>query len=186
MPHVPPLGPALASCSLALVLAACGGGGESAPPAPAFADGVDIGCGDPAFRADALRLLNDRRARGADCASEGVFAPAAPLAWNSRLEQAAYAHSADMATHDYFAHVAPDGSTPGDRIDAAGYRWSAVGENIAAGYPDVAAVVDGWISSPGHCANLMSPAFVDAGMACAANAASRYGRYFTLDLAAPR
>ena len=185
MPSIPTR--SLAAPLAALALAACGGGGDAAPEPPAPALAADaIGCGDPDFRATALRLLNQRRAQGADCGNEGVFGPAAALAWDGRLEQAAYAHSLDMATHDYFDHVAPDGSTPADRVGAAGYRWSAVGENIAAGYPDVAAVVDVWMTSPGHCANVMSPAFVDAGMACAAGAASRYGRYFTLDLAAPR
>jgi uncharacterized protein YkwD len=91
-----------------------------------------------------------------------------------------------MATNDYFAHESQDGRTPADRVSAAGYAWSAIGENIAAGYPDVAAAVDGWMTSPGHCANIMTAAFRELGMACADNATSRYGRYFTLDLATPR
>jgi uncharacterized protein YkwD len=180
---------ACAGLLVALALAGCGGGDDAALPAtsPApVAGGADTTCGLAAFRDDTLRLVNARRAAGASCGDHGSFAPAGPLAWNDRLEQAAFGHSADMATHDYFAHESQDGRTPADRIGAAGYAWSAVGENIAAGYPDVAAVVDGWMSSPGHCANIMTAAFRELGMACADNAASQYGRYFTMELAAPR
>jgi uncharacterized protein YkwD len=56
---------------------------------------------------------------------------------------------------DYFSHTSPDGQGPGDRAAAAGYpRWS--GENIAAGYPTPAAVVEGWMNSAGHRANILN------------------------------
>ena len=175
---------------VALALAACGGGGdESATPttAPAPAGGADnTSCGLANFRDETLRLVNARRSMGASCGDHGSFAPAGPLAWNDRLEQAAFGHSDDMATHDYFAHESQDGRTPADRVSAVGYAWSSIGENIAAGYPDVAAVFDGWMASPGHCANIMNAAFRELGMACADNAASQYGRYFTMELATPR
>lgn len=175
----------------ALALAGCGGGGGDSPTTPTtsaapLVGGADTTCGLVAFREDTLRLVNARRAAGASCGDHGSFAPAGPLAWNDRLEQASFGHSEDMATHDYFAHESQDGRTPAERVSAAGYAWSAIGENIAAGYPDVAAVVDGWMKSPGHCANIMTAAFREIGMACADNAASQYGRYFTMDLAAPR
>ena len=74
-----------------------------------------------------------------------------------------------------------------DRIDATGYLWSRLGENIAAGYPSVNAVVDGWIASDGHCANLLNPDLRDMGMACVAGtASSSYRTYWTLDLGTPR
>ena len=172
---------------VALALAGCGGGGGGTSPTTApLAGGDDTTCGLAAFREDTLRLVNARRAAGASCGDHGSFAPAGPLAWNDRLEQAAFGHSADMATNDYFAHESQDGRTPAERVSAAGYAWSAIGENIAAGYPDVAAVVDGWMKSPGHCANIMTADFREIGMGCADNAASRYGRYFTMDLATPR
>jgi uncharacterized protein YkwD len=181
---------ACAGLLVAVALAGCGGGGDgaatpAASPAP-LAGGADTTCGLANFRDDTLRMVNARRAMGASCGDHGSFAPAGPLAWNDRLEQAAYGHSADMATNNYFAHESQDGRTPADRVSAAGYAWSAIGENIAAGYPDVAAVVDGWMTSPGHCANIMTAAFRELGMACADNATSQYGRYFTMDLATPR
>lgn len=156
------------------------GDGPGTPP------DVDLGCGLPDFQAEALRLINQHRAAGASCGSAGSFAPAAPVAWDARLAQAAYAHSRDMAEGDFFSHTGSDGSSLGQRVTAAGYRWSGVAENIAAGYPTVAAVVAGWMTSPGHCANLMRPDHRHVGLACAARDGSTYRTYWTLDLATPR
>lgn len=79
-----------------------------------------------------------------------------PLKLNPKLNNAAQRHSQNMALQDFFSHTGADGSSMSDRITAAGYRWSAVAENIAAGYQTPAAVVQGWINSPGHRANLLS------------------------------
>ena len=91
------------------------------------------------------RLTNVERAK-AGCGA---------LRTDSRLAAAAQAHSRDMVDRDYFSHTSPDGEGPGDRAAAAGYdRWS--GENIAAGYPTAAAVVQGWMDSAGHRANILN------------------------------
>ena len=109
------------------------------------------------------------------------------MAWNDLLTQAAAGHALDMAMKNYFSHTSADGRTLADRINATGYTWSALGENIAAGYPSVNAVVDGWMASDGHCANLMSPNFRDIGFACVAGTStSAYRTYWTLDLGKPR
>jgi uncharacterized protein YkwD len=173
-------------CSITwlLALSACGGGEVPAPPlAPLAADST---CGLGHYREDALRLINARRAAGASCGDHGEFAPVAPLAWNDRLERAAFGHSADMAAKDYFSHTGADGAGFAMRIDASGYRWSMIAENIAAGPLDVASTIDGWMASPGHCANLMAAGLRDMGLACAEDPDSTYGRYLTLDLGAPR
>lgn len=179
-----------------LTLQACGGGGDAAPPAsgtpappaapPAIPAGTDIGCGTANFQSEALRLINARRAAGASCGARGAFAPAPALAWNTALADAAYSHSLDMATQNYFAHNSLDGRSAGARVTAAGYSWSAVGENIAAGYPSLQAAIDGWMASDGHCANLMSTAFADVGLACARHSASTYGIYWTQDFGRAR
>jgi uncharacterized protein YkwD len=169
-----------------LSLAACGGGDEPVSPAPSPAVLGDITCGQANFQADTVQLINQRRAAGANCGSEGMFAPAPPLAWNDRLTSAALAHASDMAENDYFAHESRDGTTPAQRVSAAGYDWSTTGENIAAGQGSVPEVVNGWMASPGHCANIMNPRFVHLGMACASNPDSTYRRYWVLELAAPR
>lgn len=184
---------------LLLGLAACGGGGggsssEDAAASPGgagspstpLATSAEISCGIADFQAEALRLVNARRAAGATCGARGSFAAAPALAWDAQLAQAAYRHSRDMADHDHFSHTGTDGSTLGARVSAAGYAWSGVGENIGAGYGSLQSVVDGWMASDGHCANLMSPGFTAFGLACARNSASSYGLYWTLDLARPQ
>jgi uncharacterized protein YkwD len=145
-------------------------------------------CGkDPAkFQSRALQRVNEYRKSGYDCGSEGYFGPTKPLAWSTALQSAASDHSVEMATHNYFSHTGLDGSDAGDRITRAGYAWSTWGENIAAGYDTVGAVVDGWMESDGHCANIMNPQFRDMGLACGQSDASDYGKYWTMDLAAPR
>ena len=74
---------------------------------------------------------------------------------NARLTRAAQLHSEDQAEHDTMSHDGSDGSTPWDRARRAGYD-RAIGENVAAGYRDVAAVMEGWMNSPGHRANIMN------------------------------
>ena len=178
-----------ASLFLLVALASCGGGGDAAPappPAPAPAPAAQATCGLADFQADALARINARRAAGANCGARGTFPAAPAVRWNDALAAAAAAHAKDMAERNYFDHVSPDGGTPADRVSAQGYDWRTVGENIAAGQRSVAEAVDGWVASDDHCANLMNVAIRDIGLACASNEASRYGRYWVLDMAAPR
>ncbi|WP_344282785.1 CAP domain-containing protein, partial [Actinomadura napierensis] len=72
-----------------------------------------------------------------------------------RLVTAARAHSADMAANDYFDHDSPNGDSPWMRMREAGYAGPGA-ENIARGYATAAAVVDGWMASPGHRANILN------------------------------
>ena len=134
-----------------------------------------------------MARVNAHRAAGAQCGSQGSFAAATPLAWNAALTQASLVHSDDMAARNFFDHTGSDGSNAGQRAIAAGYVWSAWGENIAAGQPDVATVVAAWMASPGHCANVMNPRLRDVGLACVGGGAgSTYRSYWTMTLASPR
>lgn len=74
---------------------------------------------------------------------------------DTRLRSAARLHSVDMRDRNYFDHNSPDGRTPWDRFKAAGYP-SLGAENIAKGYPTAQAVVQGWMNSPGHRANILN------------------------------
>jgi uncharacterized protein YkwD len=140
----------------------------------------------PDFRAEALDRLNRHRAAGATCGPKGAFAAVSPLSWDDRLARAATRHSQDMVRARFFSHTGSDGSNAGQRVDAEGYSWRAYGENISAGQPSVAAVIDGWMKSPEHCANIMSPRFTQAGLACTPGGPSgEFPTYWTLDLAAP-
>jgi uncharacterized protein YkwD len=109
-----------------------------------------------------LAAVNAARAVPRNC-GELAFGAAPPLAWDDALGAAALAHSADMATRRHMAHEGSDGSQVGARATRAGYGWRLIGENIAAGQPTAREAVEGWIESPGHCANLMNPAFREMG-----------------------
>jgi uncharacterized protein YkwD len=74
---------------------------------------------------------------------------------NDKLAAAAQAHSQDQAAHDTMSHTGSDGSSPWDRAGRAGYS-QAIGENVAAGYRTPAAVMDGWMNSAGHRANILN------------------------------
>lgn len=76
------------------------------------------------------------------------------LVWNSAVAGVAQAHSQDMLSRSYFAHDNPDGESPFDRLRAAGVTYSGAAENIAYGYPDAAAVLNGWLNSSGHRRNI--------------------------------
>ena len=133
-----------------------------------------------------MARINQYRATGADCRSQGRFGPAPALNWNALLTNSSAAHSQDMATQNYFSHTSLDGRTMADRISAAGYVWRTIGENIAAGHGSVNAVIDGWMASDGHCANIMNPAFRDVGLACVVATRATYGTYWTMNLGAAR
>ena len=124
-----------------------------------------------------LQLVNNARKKGCNC-GKTWFPPAAALTWNNQLERAANAHSNDMYRNRYFGHAGSDGSGTGERITNAGYNWRYYGENIAEGYPSEKEVVSGWLSSPGHCANIMSKNYKEMAIA-------RVGNYWTQDFGTP-
>ncbi|WP_234042285.1 sigma-70 family RNA polymerase sigma factor [Streptomyces marianii] len=104
--------------------------------------------------AQVVALVNTERAK-AGCG---------PVRSNDKLETAARRHSEDMAARGYFDHTSPDGTDPGDRITAAGYRWSTYGENIARGQQSPSSVMDSWMNSPGHRANILNCSFKELGV----------------------
>ncbi len=146
------------------------------PPAPSAA-------GEVAARA--LQLVNQARAQPRQCGNR-AFQAAPPLRYHPLLDQAALAHARDMATHSFMAHEGRDGSSFDARISRAGYRWRSVAENVAAGQPSADEVVRDWLRSPGHCANLMNPAFTEMGLAFATNPRSADGIYWAQTFGRPR
>ena len=155
-----------------LSLTACLGGGDDDDdaigddiPSNAYCDPVRDWAPDAAqFEREVLTLVNEERASGADCGSEGTFPPAPALTMNGALRCAARAHSKDMSDRDFFDHTNPDDELPWDRMELAGYSWRAAGENIAWGSPTPASVMDGWMASDGHCSNIMSAGFQEIGV----------------------
>ncbi|MFF2142373.1 CAP domain-containing protein [Kitasatospora sp. NPDC058190] len=96
--------------------------------------------------------------------AERAKAGCGPVAAEPRLASAAQSHSDDMADRNYFDHASPEGYHADHRIEAAGYSWSTWGENIARGQKDPAAVMDAWMNSPGHRANILNCAFKQLGV----------------------
>jgi uncharacterized protein YkwD len=105
----------------------------------------------------------------------------APLALCRTLDRSAQAYAARMAADDRFDHVATDGTGPGERLTAAGYRWSAWGENIAAGQHTVYEAMQGWRKSPTHLATMTNPRYTHVGFGHAVAAGSRYVSYWVQD-----
>lgn len=130
------------------------------------------------FQTDMLGYVNALRTKGCKC--NGVQMPLVPaLKWNSLLENASKRHGNDMLKNNFFDHTGSDGSTLATRANDAGYAWSSLGENIAKGYTSVPTVIDGWISSSGHCKNMMSANFTELG-------AANIGAYWVQDFGKSR
>lgn len=145
-----------------LVAFGCADGpGLSTPTEPAWTGDDDAA---REIEDEVLELVNRHRFTGANCGGQG-FGSVPPLEADEVLRGTARAHSADMAHRAFEGHVNPDGEDPFDRMAAAGFNGADPwGENVAAGYPTAEEVVAGWMSSPGHCANIMEPAFAVLGV----------------------
>ena len=140
---------------------------------------------DGAVSALLMTLVNDARASGRNCG--GTFYPAASaVRLNEVLMRTARAHSEDMARNSFFGHDSGDGTSSADRVERAGYDYRSTAENIAAGQMTAEAAMASWLSSPGHCANLMDAAFTEMGVAYSSNRQSQMGMYWTQVFGAPR
>lgn len=126
------------------------------------------------MRAAVVCLINQERA------AHGLPA----LRVDDRLNNSAQAWSNRMVAMHRFTH----GANFARRISAAGFRWSAAGENIATGYMTPRQVVDGWMGSTGHCENILNPTYRDVGTGVDRHAISGYGTgpgTWTQDFALP-
>lgn len=88
-----------------------------------------------------------------------------PLSMNDQLTQAAQAKASHMFANNYWAHIAPDGTTPWYFIKSSGYEYLYAGENLARGFTTASSVVDAWMNSPTHRENLLSANYDDVGFA---------------------
>jgi hypothetical protein len=93
----------------------------------------------------------------------------ASLSLNGQLDAAAQAKANDMATRNYWSHYTPDGNPPWVFVSAQGYAYQKLGENLATGFNDEQATINGWMASPPHRENLLDPAFSDVGFGFANN-----------------
>jgi uncharacterized protein YkwD len=121
--------------------------------------------------------VNAVRAQGRTCGAK-EFPAAPPLRWNPQLETAALTHSQDMAAQRYFSHADKEGTYADVRSRRAGYAWQRIGENLAFGQDTPQAALEGWLASPGHCANIMNPNFTEMGAAFGLTADKSAGVYY--------
>ncbi len=140
-----------------------------------------------------LDAINKARSQVQDCGKNGMMGPADPLTWNAKLYNAAMEHSIDMGTVDFFSHdgsgkytdvtarvlALGKGSTSAQRVEFNGYSYEARGENIAAGIEDINAVINAWIDSDDHCANLMSAAYTEVGLSKYVNKNTKHKYFWT-------
>lgn len=92
---------------------------------------------------------------------------AKPLAVHPLLEKAAQAKADDMVARGYFAHYAPDGTSPWSFIHASGYQFINAGENLAVNFSTSDAVVHAWLNSPTHRSNLLNTTYTEIGIGIA-------------------
>lgn len=103
---------------------------------------------------EVLRLVNIERQK------QGL----SPLKLSSELSKVAKMKSQDMADKNYFDHTSPTYGSPFDMMKQFGIKYTTAGENIAKGYNSAEAVMNGWMNSPGHKANILSSNFGTLGV----------------------
>jgi len=133
---------------------------EATQPATPAAEADSVS----AFETQVVELTNAERAKN------GL----APLEIYNPLMKVAHAKSQDMASNNYFSHTSPTYGSPFDQIKAAGITYSAAGENIAQGQRTPEEVVQAWMNSEGHRANILNANFTHIGVGYVEN-----GNYWT-------
>ena len=87
------------------------------------------------------------------------------LSLNEQLNQAALAKAVDMFNDQYWSHNSPSGKTPWVFVRGVGYKYSAAGENLARDFGDAPSMVNAWMASPSHKANILQDKYKDIGIA---------------------
>ena len=144
--------------SLATMAGACGTSARVAPDPSTRPPEVVVPATDTASETVVLRTNVERRKVGLP-----------ELGRSNQLMRAAQLSADQMAAALTMAHELPRARYPtmDDRLEAVGYRYRAAGENVAEGYPSAASVVAGWMTSPGHRANVVSRNYYEMGGAVA-------------------
>ena len=130
------------------------------------------------YRAGAVRMMKDLQIDEVALARADAQMGAVAR-WNNLIAAAADNHCEDMAQVGQLNHTGSDGSNAGTRLERVGYTWQQYGENIASGFTSSSEVLRAWISSPGHCRNLMGANFTEMGLA-------RKDHFWTQVFARPR
>jgi len=147
-----------------------------------------------------LKAVNSARSEPQDCGEEGSFAVTTKLKWNNKLYEAAYEHMQDLIVSKTFLHAGSGtesdwtGYALGkksdfiERADNHGYKWSRLGENLGGGthLSQVNKMVQEWLKSDYHCANLMNPNFTEVGMVMIKDDEAEYTHYWGQEFGTPK
>lgn len=142
-----------------------------------------LGTGNPAPGQDDLAVRSAAVLERINEVREARDLPAVAL--EVRLGTAAQSHARDMASTGRLEHTGDAGETLEDRLRGSGYAYVQAAENIAAGQPSPAALIDDWLASPGHRENLLDPNVSEIGLGYAFRPGDAYGHYWALILAVP-
>lgn len=147
-----------------------------------------------------LSVVNQARSVPQDCGTQGTWASASPVIWNDKLYSSAYEHMQDLIVSQTFSHDGSGGesdwsgyplgikSTQVERAENYGYEWSRLGENLGGGASiDTAEkIVEAWLESDSHCANLMNPHFTEMGMVKITDETALYTNYWGQNFGTPK
>lgn len=122
------------------------------------------GSGYSAFQNEVVSLVNSERAKN------GLAA----LSVDSAITKTATLKSQDMAKNHYFSHTSPTYGSPFDLMKQYGVSYRTAGENIAMGQTSPAQVMNGWMNSPGHRANILNASYTKIGVGVARNSSGTY------------
>lgn len=114
--------------------------------------------------------------------SERADLAEAPLRRSTTLDAAAKLKAEHMAKNEYFAHYAPDGTSPWFWFDRAGYVYAHAGENLAIHFSDSSEVVDAWMKSPTHRANIVGSQYTEIGVGTAKGEYEGYDTVYVVQL----
>lgn len=148
---------------------------------------------------DFLTAINNTRSQIQNCGIYGTKPPVAPLVWSDKLYNAAYTYDYDMVYGSAWSHTGSGtefdivamnvegviASQMEDRIKYYDYTYYSIAENIAMGYSSIEQVMANWLSSDGHCNNLMNADFTEMGMAVLYNKSRKYQYYWTQNFGRP-
>ena len=147
-----------------------------------------------------LVAMNKARGKQQNCGTKGAFSATTALLWSEKLYKSSYEHTQDLVSSQTFSHfgsgrasdwtgtVLGKSSVLDERIETYNYKWKTIGENIGAGtlIDTAEKMVDKWLKSDNHCANLMNPNFTEVGMVLMKDESSLYTHYWTQNFGTPR
>jgi len=110
-----------------------------------------------------LNIINEIRAEGCTC-SGTKMKPVHALKWNESLELSATNYATYLRESKRFSHYSENGQDIGNRVDAVGYNWQHVGENIAEGQHNFTEVMEDWMESKTHCELIMNANMTEIGL----------------------